>query len=62
MTGDVDADPLAPVADLIAQAHDMLAASAAQDDPGVEALLANLEDCFLAVHRLILKRRAGARR
>ena len=50
------ADPLAEAAALIAQAHDALAATSA-DDPDVEGLLSSLEVCFFTVHRLIVRRR-----
>jgi hypothetical protein len=51
-------DPLADAASLIAQAHDVLAAASA-DDPDVEGLLNSLEVCFVAVHRLIVRRQGG---
>jgi hypothetical protein len=55
-------DPLAELPDLISQAHSILAASTGEDDPEVEALLADLESCVIAAHRLMLRRRMAAAR
>jgi hypothetical protein len=48
---------LASVPPLLERAREILIASGARGDADAEALLANLEECVVAAHRLLLRRR-----
>jgi len=53
-------DPLAALPPLLESAREMLAASDARGDPAAEVLLTNLQECVVAAHHLILRRRLRA--
>jgi hypothetical protein len=54
---DMPRDPLAAVPPLLEEARTILAASDTRGDAVAEALLADLEECVVAAHRLVLRRR-----
>ena len=53
-------DPLVTLPKLLEEARELLLASDARDGPEADALLADLEACVVAAHRLVLRRGIGA--
>ena len=52
---------LPKVPPLLERAREILVASGARGDADAEALLADLEECVVAAHRLLLRRRLDGR-